>query len=329
MARRKTKNFKIPFKLIGILLFFISSILISAALLKAFFYRYPYFNINRIVIKGAEEDKYAEFKVHFTSRLMGKNIFSQKLSLIKRQIEEELGDVECRAIQRRLPGEIILFLRDRLAIAQLKLGRFYPIDASGMIMDNPSDLAHPFFPVILGLEDEIESPKKGKLCSVLELKKTLLLIERKNSAPHLGEYLITRIKLAKNKTSSFFIIQRDILSPPLRKGIIQRDMLSYGERSRTTPPPGKGSIEKYPVEDVSRKTYPNKEVEVKFDLDRPGDVINVLALLLDKRKGLSDVSSGAQALADVEYIDLKDPDSPAVLETKILPRKNGKAYPLE
>lgn len=315
MARRKTKNFKIPFKLIGILLFFISSILISAALLKAFFCRYPYFNINRIVIKGVEEDKYAEFKVHFTSRLMGKNIFSQKLSLIKRQIEEELGDVECRAIQRRLPGELILFLRDRLAIAQLKLGRFYPIDASGMIMDNPSDLAHPFFPVILGLEDEIESPKKGKLCSVLELKKTLLLIERKNSAPHLGEYLITRIKLAKNKTSSFFIIQRD--------------MLSYGERSRTTPPPGKGSIEKYPAEDVSRKTYPNKEVEVKFDLDRPGDVINVLALLLDKRKGLSDVSSGAQALADVEYIDLKDPDLPAVLETKILPRKNGKTYPLE
>ena len=42
---------------------------------------------------------------------MGKNIFPKNL-LIKRQIEEELGDVECRAIQRRLPGELILFLSD-------------------------------------------------------------------------------------------------------------------------------------------------------------------------------------------------------------------------
>ena len=32
-----------------------------------------------------------------------------------------------------------------------------------------------------------------------------------------------------------------------------------------------------------QKMYPQKEVEVKFDLDRPGDVINALALLLDKR----------------------------------------------
>ena len=280
MARRKTKNFKIPFKIIGIFLFFISIILISAAVLKAFFYHYPYFNISRIVIKGAEEDKYAGFKAHFTSRLMGKNIFSQKLSLIKRQIEEELGDVECRAIQRRLPGELILFLSDRSAIAQLKLGRFYPIDASAMIMDNPSDLAKPFLPVILGLEDAIESPKKGKLCSVLELKKALSLIERKNSAPNLGDYLITRVSLAKNKTSSFFIIK------------------------------------KYPVEDVSKKIYPQKEIEVKFDLDRPGDVVDVLALLLDKRGGLSAMPSGGQALENVEYIDLKDPDSPAVLETK-------------
>ena len=37
MAKRKTKNFKIPFKLIGIVFIFISIILISAALLKAFF----------------------------------------------------------------------------------------------------------------------------------------------------------------------------------------------------------------------------------------------------------------------------------------------------
>ena len=280
MAKRKNKNFKIPLKFVGIVLFFISIVLIATALLKAFFYRYPYFNINRIVIKGVEEDKYAEFKAHFTSRLIGKNIFSRELSLMKRQIEEELGDVECLAIQRRLPGELILFLRDRSAIAQLKLGRFYPIDASGMIMDNPSDLVFPVLPVILGLEDEIESPKKGKLCSVLELKKTIELIERKNSASNLGDYLITRVNLAKNKTSSFFIIK------------------------------------KYLVEDVSKKTYPKKEVEVKFDLDRPGDVINVLALLLDKRKDLSDISSGGDSLTGVEYIDLNDPDSPAVLETK-------------
>ena len=280
MAKRKNKNFKIPLKFVGIVLFFISIVLIATALLKAFFYRYPYFNINRIVIKGVEEDKYAEFKAHFTSRLIGKNIFSRELSLMKRQIEEELGDVECLAIQRRLPGELILFLRDRSAIAQLKLGRFYPIDASGMIMDNPSDLVFPVLPVILGLEDEIESPKKGKLCSVLELKKTIELIERKNSASNLGDYLITRVNLAKNKASSFFIIK------------------------------------KYLVEDVSKKTYPKKEVEVKFDLDRPGDVINVLALLLDKRKDLSDISSGGDSLTGVEYIDLNDPDSPAVLETK-------------
>lgn len=294
MARRKTKNFKIPFKLIGISLSFISIILILAAVFKAFFYHYSYFNISRIVIKGAEEDKYAEFKKHFTGRLMGKNIFSQKLSLVKRQIEEELGDVECRAIQRRLPGELIVYLSDRSAVAQLKLGRFYPIDAGAVIMENPSDLANPYLPVIAGLEDAIESPRKGKLCPAPELKKVIELIEQRNSSPGLSGYLITKVSLAKNGTSSFFIVHKDE-SP----GVME-----------------KSPVKKHPSGDALKKSYPIKEVEVKFDLNRPGDVINVLALLLDKRANSSGALSALRPLADVEYIDLKDPDSPAVLETK-------------
>lgn len=58
---------------------------------------------------------------------------------------------------------------------------------------------------------------------------------------------------------------------------------------------------------VRKKDVPKPLVEVKFDPEKPVETIKVLALLLSKR-GLS--------IENLEYIDLKNLNSPALLEKK-------------
>lgn len=65
-----------------------------------------------------------------------------------------------------------------------------------------------------------------------------------------------------------------------------------------------GAIDTAPAR---KKDVPKPLVEVKFDPEKPVETIKVLTLLLSKR-GLS--------IENLEYIDLKNPNSPALLEKK-------------
>lgn len=108
----------------------------TLSLLRLFFIRSAYFNITKVTLEGAEPDVLLEFR----KRLLGKNIFSENLKAIKRQIEES-PDLECIAIWRRLPGELVFSLRKRIPIAQLKLAQYHLVDQTGMLIAGPSNLA--------------------------------------------------------------------------------------------------------------------------------------------------------------------------------------------
>lgn len=275
MPRRKNKNNKIPLKAITYFFFIISSIVVLAIALWSFFIRSSYFNINKVSIEGIEADGYREF----VRRLSGKNIFSQDLGILKKQIEEKFGDVECVAIQRKLPGELLFSLKKRIAVAQLKRFRFYPVDESGAIMAGASDLAFDGLPLILGLEDKMLPSKRNASDAPVELKKAIALILEKNNAPSLGDCRIIKLQFGKQKTSSFFIAENFIESSS------------------------------------SKISFSKSQIEVKFDLDKPQETIRVLGLLLSRRRAsFNPQGENLSLLENIEYIDLRNLNSPVALE---------------
>ena len=268
MTKRKSRFNKILPGLIFFLVLILAGAIVSVRALEAFFSRNACFNINKVSIEGMEDGAYSEFK----RGLLGKNIFLQNLGRLKKQIEDVSGLGECLFIQRKLPGELLFFLKKRIPVAQLKLSRFYLIDESAVIMPGASDLAFEGLPLILGLENRLTRP---------ELKMAVRLVQEKNNFSSLNDCRITRISLSRQSASTFYITEN----------FKQSDLLKSGA--------------------------PKPQIEVKFDPGKPEETIKVLGLLLNKRKA-SHRESGLDLslLENIEYIDLKNTDSPTLLEKK-------------
>lgn len=203
MAKRK--NYKASVGFISILFFVLLVIGVSIGLFKVFLNKYPYFIIQTLTLEG-DKELCSKLHSYLGKKLLGENIFYIKLESLKKQIEEELANVECRSIERKFPNEVVISLALRVPVAQLKLLRFYPVDSTGMIIGNPSDLAFGNIPVILGIEDKIQKPKIAKTYSFFELKLALNLIREKNSIKDLDNYRLTKVSFTKTGDVSFFII---------------------------------------------------------------------------------------------------------------------------
>lgn len=277
MAKRKSKEPKIPVKLLVSLAFFAAGILGAWGLARVFLTGHPYFNINKVSVEGAEGERYLELR----QRLIGKNIFSQDLYALKKQIEQWPSDTECVAIRRRLPAELLFTLKKRVAIAQLKLGRFYPVDYAGVIMGRPSDISIGVLPVILGMEEKSQKAKGARSYSLRDARLAIELIRQKADTAALSDYKITKIDVRGQKASSFFIVRN------------------------------------FTAQGMKMNAVSNPEAEVRFDLDKPQETIKMLALVIARRRNLpSALQEGVSPLAGIEYIDLRDVSSPVVLEKK-------------
>jgi hypothetical protein len=325
MPKRKNTNFKLPVKLILFLILAAVCAMVILNRFRFFFLRSSYFTITRVAIEGVDPDAFLEFKKmlappktialpeetkRFLSGLVGKNIFSQDLKAIKKQIEES-ADIECVVISRRLPGELVFKLRKRIPIAQLKLTRYHLVDQAGMFIAGASDAAYDNLPVILGIEKKNLPGKPQAYYPQAELSLALELIKEKNNAPALIDYRITKVYALNQKASSLFLVEN-----------FPDSGLGYWKPNYGTLASGLGYRPAYGgvAGGLLKKNSSLAQIEIKFDLKRPADTVRVLGALLHKLRASlnSQVPPGGQAgsslLEGIEYIDLRNIDSPVVME---------------
>lgn len=298
MPKRKNKNSKgkLPGK--PVLFLFLAAVCAMAIVngLRSFFLRSSYFTITRVSIEGLEPDAFLEFKKRlaplettalpeetkrFLTGLVGKNIFSQDLKALKKQIEEST-DIECIVISRQLPGELVFNLRKRIPLAQLKLTRYHLLDPAGMLIAGASDTAYDNLPVILGIEKKnLQGKPQAYYPQAPELTLALELIKEKNNAPALARYRLTKVHVLNQKASSFFIVENF---------------------------PGSGT----PLSQIEIKFDLKRPAETMRVL---GALLHKLSAAGSPR-----ASPGPQAvlspLEGIEYIDLMNIDSPLVMEKK-------------
>ena len=77
----------------------------------------------------------------------GANLFSIHLGQIRAQIEEE-PSIRRATVRRILPGTVSILIDQRRPIAQVKAGRYYLVDAEGVVVPPILKFADPTLPVI-------------------------------------------------------------------------------------------------------------------------------------------------------------------------------------
>lgn len=154
--RKKSKKKKINKKLIG---FF--SIIILIAIIVVLALTAPIFNITDITVNGNNQVS-TNMIINLSGLRKGENIFKFN-NTVEQKIKENTY-IESVNIKRKLPGTVIISVKERTVKYQINLINSYVyIDKNGYILENSSEKKD--VPVIVGLsikEDEMLNEKRLK-----------------------------------------------------------------------------------------------------------------------------------------------------------------------
>lgn len=154
--RKKSKKKKINKKVIG---FF--SIIILIAIIVVLALTAPIFNITDITVNGNNQVS-TNMIINLSGLRKGENIFKFN-NTVEQKIKENTY-IESVNIKRKLPGTVIISVKERTVKYQINLINSYVyIDKNGYILENSSEKKN--VPVIVGLsikEDEMLNEKRLK-----------------------------------------------------------------------------------------------------------------------------------------------------------------------
>lgn len=169
--RKKSKKKKINKKVIG---FF--SIIILIAIIVVLALTAPIFNITDITVNGNNQVS-TNMIINLSGLRKGENIFKFN-STVEQKIKENTY-IESVNIKRKLPGTVIISVKERTVKYQINLINSYVyIDKNGYILENSSEKKD--VPVIVGLsikEDEMLNEKRLKTDDLEKLNDIIKIID--------------------------------------------------------------------------------------------------------------------------------------------------------
>ena len=169
--RKKSKKKKINKKVIG---FF--SIIILIAIIVVLALTAPIFNITDITVNGNNQVS-TNMIINLSGLRKGENIFKFN-STVEQKIKENTY-IESVNIKRKLPGTVIISVKERTVKYQINLINSYVyIDKNGYILENSSEKKD--VPVIVGLsikEDEMLNEKRLKTEDLEKLNDIIKIID--------------------------------------------------------------------------------------------------------------------------------------------------------
>lgn len=169
--RKKSKKKKINKKVIG---FF--SIIILIAIIVVLALTAPIFNITDITVNGNNQVS-TNMIINLSGLRKGENIFKFN-STVEQKIKENTY-IESVNIKRKLPGTVIISVKERTVKYQINLINSYVyIDKNGYILENSSEKKD--LPVIVGLsikEDEMLNEKRLKTEDLEKLNDIIKIID--------------------------------------------------------------------------------------------------------------------------------------------------------
>jgi cell division septal protein FtsQ len=127
--------------------------------LNDFFRSSDYFSVDKIeVVKPGREGAYRLQKEYFRLEFPV-NIFTVDPAILAAKIKQKHPEYQIVVITKFLPDRIIATIKDREAVARIKVARVLPVDFDGVVVSETANLDS--LPLITGLESQLADPKPG------------------------------------------------------------------------------------------------------------------------------------------------------------------------
>lgn len=199
-AKFKRKLIKIPIKVLFLLFLFFLSLVYSKKTAYFILSRLPYFKLSEVFVK----DQFilnGEESLKFTGLKKGTNIFEINISSLAKEIKDRHPEYEDIVVKRILPKRIIVLLKERKPLIQIKMVEYYPVDRNGFVIPRKKKEPYAGLPVIIGIEPE--EVVVNRFSHSLKIKKAIELMDLVKKYPWVGK--ISKINLASiNDISLFF-----------------------------------------------------------------------------------------------------------------------------
>lgn len=164
----------------------------------------PYFNCAVIEIVKEGKSGKLEAKKEFFRLNPAVNIFTADHLVLAETIKDahpEFQDVE---IIKYLPDRIIAKIRDRRAVAKIKLGNVYLVDCEGVILSQTAeDMEIKRLPFIAGLESQLFSPREGKILKSKRLVRALNILDLIVKRSELRDFPVSAINVSYPEKADF------------------------------------------------------------------------------------------------------------------------------
>ncbi|MFA5115094.1 MAG: cell division protein FtsQ/DivIB [Candidatus Omnitrophota bacterium] len=219
----KKTGFRIPLKLILLLVFLAVAYLGLAALLSGL-KNLDYFKVKEVVVSSAgEASDFAYFK--------GRGIFDIDLRSEAGRIWQLYPGYKRVMVIRVLPNRLFVKFVKRQPLAYVKLYRYFCVDEELVLLDMPASLEDSNLPVILGLDTRIFGPKVGRRYNVPELALAVGIINE-IQRNHLNRYIKVKTINVASAANAVFITDSGIEVRVGQENIktrigILRDILSH------------------------------------------------------------------------------------------------------
>jgi len=190
-------NLPVKLLILGLVIFIVLFFMISyiAGALRSL----DYFKIKEVILNKPEGD--LDF-----SYLIGRNIFNLDLKKESGYISELYPAYKKISLVRILPDRLCVVFTPRLALAYVKLYRYFYVDNEMVLFDIPDGQGEAELPLIAGLEKKISGVKPGKRYNIKELAAALNIIKEARANILLKNYQIKRIDVADPDNATCFMV---------------------------------------------------------------------------------------------------------------------------
>ena len=135
----------------------------------------PVFEIKKVeIVKPGREGSLCIQREYFNLEYPV-NFFTVDSAMLSRKIKQAHPEYRIVVITKFLPNRIVATIKDREAVARIKVAKILPVDFDGVIVSDTGNLDP--LPLITGLESQLANPKAGTRVKSRRLDTALDIIQ--------------------------------------------------------------------------------------------------------------------------------------------------------
>ena len=174
-----------------------------------------YFRVRDVAVAGLTDQRYVDM---VKTQITGENIFQVNVGELAQQIRQRFPHFTSVTATRVLPSRLEIVAIERTPVAVFRRGLWYVMVTEGMVLFSLGLNQPVGWPVIIGLEEKLPSPRVGSVYHMAALQEALLLAKAlKKYSPDFSSALrpvplamaafgrVSKIDVSDRQQMSFFL----------------------------------------------------------------------------------------------------------------------------